>query len=86
MHKLKTLTQISEQCPAQWEGTLITGQKFYARYRHGILRVYIYWEYDPFDLDPVFVWKSPTDEWLDTDKLKELTEDIIDYSRVNRSR
>jgi hypothetical protein len=35
----KTITQTCEACPSQWEGELVDGRFFYARYRWGYLSV-----------------------------------------------
>ena len=37
--KLREIKNTCTACPSQWEGLTIKGQKFYARYRWGVLRI-----------------------------------------------
>lgn len=37
--KVRNIEQTCVACPSQWEGNLIDGRMFYARYRWGVLSV-----------------------------------------------
>jgi len=37
--EVKNIIQTCGACPSQWEGKLVDGRMFYARYRHGSLAI-----------------------------------------------
>lgn len=63
-------------CPSQWEGKTRDGYRVYARYRYGVLRVYI-------DGDVVFTYDSsdPYGGVMSYDELQRHTRHLISWPK-----
>ena len=67
---LQSIEKTCTACPAQWEGELSDGTRFYVRYRFGVLRVGFGATPDDAVADTRFEWElgDALDGWMDWDQ------------------
>lgn len=67
---LQSIEKTCTACPAQWEGELSDGTRFYVRYRYGVLRVGFGATHDVAVDDTRFEWElgDGLDGWMDWDQ------------------
>jgi hypothetical protein len=95
MNKVATLERTCFACPAQWEGTLDTGEYVYIRFRWGHLAITaaptedraVMCRRDDEEARVVFEWSEGDtyNGYMTNDRLVELTQGVLDFSQVDLS-